>query len=282
MSRIVHTHTNAPDSRHHRREASEFARFVEKLHQQAVESREERWPLYMEAGLGSCQRVLDVGCGPGAVTADVVEAAGGSAKVVALDAAADMLRQAQAYLASRDPVPEHRVPLVQGDGHRLPFPDRTFDAVVCNLYLMWARDPQAAVDEMMRVVRPGGVVLATLEPDFGGKLHYPEDPEIDPVFQGAAIRRRGGDPHIGRKLRALFVRAGLETEVGLGNRRIWTNDEERRSFDRAIDLYRSMLRANGIDEERILSWEAQQRADFDAGISFQFFPQFYAIGRRPV
>jgi ubiquinone/menaquinone biosynthesis C-methylase UbiE len=275
-SRIVHT--SAPDSRHHRRAASEFARFVEKLHQQAIESREERWPLYVDAGLASCGRVLDVGCGPGAVTADVVEAVG-DGDVVALDAASDMLRQARAYLGARDPV-THRVPLVQGDSHRLPFPSGTFDAVVCNLFLMWARDPQAAVDEMARVVRPGGVVLASLEPDFGGKLHYPEDPEIDRVFQGEAIRRRGGDPHIGRKLRALFVRAGLQTVVGLGNRRIWSAEEDRRSFERAIDLYRSMLRANGLSLERISAWEAQQLADFDAGISFQFFPQFYAIGRR--
>lgn len=275
--RVDTVQTAAPDTRHHRRDPTEFARFVEKLHQQAIETREERWPLYVEAGLARCARVLDLGCGPGAVTADVAEASGGA--VVAVDAASDMMSSAQDYLATREPGLSVR--LVQADGHRLAFKDGAFDAVVCNLFLMWAQDPAVSVREMARVVRPGGVVLATLEPDFGGKLHYPEEAEIDEVFRGAAIRRRGGDPHIGRKLRSLFVGAGLETTVGLGNRRIWSVEEEARSFARAVDLYRNMLQVNGVPLAQIAAWEVRQRAAFEDGTSFQFFPQFYALGRKP-
>lgn len=266
----------------HRRGPGEFERFVEKLHQQALESQEERWPLYLEAGLRHANLVLDVGCGPGGVTADVIDASGGT--VVGVDASRDMLDKANAYLGA---APRGRNPLYAGrfrglcaDGHHLPFPDDTFDAVVCNLYLMWAHDPSLAVKEMARVTKANGVVLATLEPDFGGKIHYPEDPEVDPLFRGDAIRQRGGDPHIGRRLRALFVRAGLDTTVGIGNRRIWSPEEDRRSWERASDLYVEMLRRQGFDEDRIEAWQQRQRREFDEGVSLNFFPQFYAVGRK--
>lgn len=259
----------------HRRSAQEFARFVTKLHQQALESQEERWPLYLKAGLRNARRLLDVGCGSGAVTLDLLEACPGT--VVGVDASEDMLETARVYLAQPH---GRRVRLVEADGRRLPFSDGSFDAVVCNLFLMWAGDPWAAVREMARVVRPGGVVLATLEPDFGGKIHWPEDPKVDPIFRGGAIRRRGGDPHIGRKLRALFVRAGLETEVGIGNQRIWSPEEDRRSFERARDLYRSMLAKHGLSEAEIAAWEARQTAEFEEGTALNFFPQFYAIGKK--
>jgi ubiquinone/menaquinone biosynthesis C-methylase UbiE len=257
----------------------DFVRFVRKLHQQAVESREERWPLYMAADLRSCRRVLDVGCGSGAVTMDVSDACGGT--VVGVDASRGMLRQAERYL--RGPPSPHKedVRLVRADGHRLPFPDGVFDAAVCNLVLMWVEDPQRVVNEMARVVRPGGRVLASLEPDFGGKVDHPEDPMVDPVFRGSSIRRRGGDPHIGRKLRALFVRAGLETTVGLGNRRIWSIEEEKRSFLQAREHYRAILARNDIPEHAIDEWERRELQALDEGVAFNFFPQFYALGRKP-
>lgn len=262
-----------------RRSSHDFVRFVRKLHQQAVESREERWPLYMAADLQSCDRVLDVGCGSGAVTMDVVDASGGI--VVGIDPSRSMVRQARSYLHSPGAAHTEDVTILRGDGHRLPFPDGVFDAAVCNLTLMWVEDPQRVVAEMARVVRPGGRVLASLEPDFGGKVAYPEDPMVDPVFKGSSIKKRGGDPHIGRKLRALFVRAGLETTVGLGNRRIWSVEEDRRSFLKAREHYRAILERNGIPEHAIDEWERRERAALDEEVAFNFFPQFYALGRKP-
>lgn len=251
---------------------------MRKLHQQAVESREERWPLYMAADLKSCKRVLDVGCGSGAVTMDVADASGGI--VVGIDPSRSMVRQARNFLKGPGAPHKDSIGLLRGDGHRLPFADGSFDAVVCNLLLMWVEDPQHVVNEMVRVVRPGGRVLASLEPDFGGKVDYPEDPMVDPVFRGASIRRRGGDPHIGRKLRALFVRAGLETTVGLGNRRIWNIEEEKRSFLAAREHYRAILERNGIPEHAIEEWERRELRALDEGVAFNFFPQFYALGRK--
>ena len=60
------------------------------------------------------------------------------------------------------------------------------------------------VSEMVRVTKPKGKILASLEPDYGGKIHWPENQKVDPLFAGEAIQKKGGDPHIGRKLREFF------------------------------------------------------------------------------
>lgn len=257
-----------------RRRPEELDRFREKLHQQALETAEERIPVYLRAGLKGARLVLDVGCGSGAVTHDVATFAGGT--VVGLDQQRELVAAAAKLLAG-----VHNVRLAHAKAERLPFRDSTFDAATCNLLLMWVEDPQRVVAEMARVTKPGGVVVASLEPDFGGKLHWPENPFVDPIFAGAAIRRRGGDPHVGRKLRSLFLRAGLETEVGLANRRIWSPQEDRASFERARGYYRHVLLDNGLTPEQVDAWEEEHRASLEASEEFNFFPQFYAIGRKP-
>jgi SAM-dependent methyltransferase len=201
---------------------------------------------------------------------------------VGVDASRDMLERAQQMFASAGSPQGERVRIVHADAHALPFPDGAFDVAVCNLLLMWVDDPERVVREMTRVVRPGGRGRAPAAPAVGGKIDHPEDPMIDPVFKGASIRRRGGDPHIGRKLRSLFVRAGLETKVGLGNRRIWSVEENRRSFLAAVEHYRAILARNDIPEHAIEEWEKRQLAALDEGVAFDFFPQFYALGRKPV
>lgn len=102
--------------------------------------------------------VLDVACGPGNTTRTLVERLGSDGLAIGLDSAATMLAQ-----AVRDTPDGSPVGYVRGDAVDLPFPASTFDAVSCYgaLYLMEA--PIAALEEMIRVLRPGGriAVLTT-------------------------------------------------------------------------------------------------------------------------
>ncbi|MDD5778367.1 MAG: methyltransferase domain-containing protein [Candidatus Thermoplasmatota archaeon] len=257
----------------HNRSPEELHHFIKKLEQQALETAEERHPLYIRAGLKDAHMVLDVGCGSGAVTKDVAAHTNGT--VVALDDALDLIDTAREILTGLE-----NVVLMAGDAHHLPFRDETFDIALCNLVLMWSEHPQQVVSEMARVVRPGGRVVASLEPDFGGKIHWPENERVDPIFAGEAIRRRGGDPHIGRKLRMLFVRAGLDTEVGIGNQRIWSCTEDRASYTRSRDFYWNVLRRAGLSDREIRTWEQEYLTSLDQGVQVNFFPQFYAIGTK--
>jgi len=249
--------------------------YIKKLELQAIETAEERIPLYLEVGIKDAKLILDVGCGSGVVTRDIAHLTKG--KVIAIDSSKEMIKVAKNVLKMYNNI-ELRV----GKAENLPFKDNTFDIVTCNLLLMWAKNPQKVVNEMTRVTKPGGIVLATLEPDYGGKLHWPENQKVDPIFSGKAIKSKGGDPHIGRKLRALFVRAGLKTKVGIGNNRIWSCEEDKAYYLHARDFYIKALKEAGLSQEEIDKWEYDYLKSLDEGVQLNFFPQFYAIGKKPM
>ncbi|MBM3957553.1 MAG: class I SAM-dependent methyltransferase, partial [Gemmatimonadetes bacterium] len=124
---------------------------------QAARTAPMRRHLYRKASLARRSRVLDVGCGTGGVTAEIAAATAGG--VVGVDRDAGLLEYAASACGTAE--------FVQADCERLPFPDGAFDMVTCHFFLMWARDAGAAVREMVRVLEPGGVLLAAAEPDYG-------------------------------------------------------------------------------------------------------------------
>jgi SAM-dependent methyltransferase len=261
--------------RFHKRTNRELTDFIRKLELQALETAEERLPLYLQVGLKDTHLVLDIGCGSGLVTRDIARLTKGT--VIGMDGSAHLLMVARQILCH-----DQNVILCLGDAQQLPFPDNTFDLVTCNLVLMWADDPQQVVQEMARVVKPNGKVLASLEPDYGGKLHWPENPRVDPLFAGEAIRKKGGDPHIGRKLRSLFVTTGLQTTIGIGNNRIWSCEEDKQYYLHSRDFYIKVLKDAGLSEKEIDQWEFEYLKSLDDGIQLNFFPQFWAIGIKPI
>lgn len=98
--------------------------------------------------------VLDVATGTGAVAIELVRRTG--CNVVGVDQSPEMLAQAERRVAAaglRD-----RIQLVETQAERLPFPDRSFDALTFTYLLRYVEDPGATLRELVRVVRPGGVV----------------------------------------------------------------------------------------------------------------------------
>lgn len=109
------------------------------------------------AGVAPRQRVLDVGCGPGALTAELVKRLGPGA-VVAVDPSASFAD------AVRDRHPD--VGVHRADAERLPLADDTFDGALAQLVVHFMTDPVGGLREMGRVTKPGGVVAACVW-DFG-------------------------------------------------------------------------------------------------------------------
>jgi len=97
------------------------------------------------------QKVLDVGCGPGALTAQLVERVGADA-VSAIDPSDTFV----AAVRSRLPTVDVR----SGSAEHLPFPDDSFDVSLAQLVVHFMTDPVSGLSEMARVTRPGGMVAA--------------------------------------------------------------------------------------------------------------------------
>ena len=112
------------------------------------------------AGVRSGQRVLDVGSGPGALTAELVARVGSSA-VAAIDPSASFVA------AARERLPG--VEVVQESAEQLPYPELTFDATVAQLVVHFMPDPNRGLVEMARVTRRDGVVAACVW-DHAGDL----------------------------------------------------------------------------------------------------------------
>jgi SAM-dependent methyltransferase len=112
------------------------------------------------AGIGAGQRVLDVGCGPGALTAELVSRIGADS-VTAVDPSPPFVQAAIA----RNP----GVRVLEASAEDLPFEDGTFDAALAQLVVHFMADPVAGLTEMRRVTRTGGVVAACVWDLAGGQ-----------------------------------------------------------------------------------------------------------------
>jgi ubiquinone/menaquinone biosynthesis C-methylase UbiE len=105
------------------------------------------------AGVQPGQRVLDVGCGPGALTAELVQRLG-TGSVAAADPSPPFVT------AIRERLPGVRVE--QAPAEQMPFEDGEFDTSLAQLVIAFMQDPLAGVREMARCTRPGGVVAACM------------------------------------------------------------------------------------------------------------------------
>ena len=112
------------------------------------------------AGIVAGQRVLDVGCGPGILTEELVARLGSDA-VAAVDPSSSFVEAARAKLPG--------VTVEQASAEGLPFPDDGFDATLAQLVVHFMPDPVAGLREMRRVTRPGGVVAASVWDHAGGQ-----------------------------------------------------------------------------------------------------------------
>jgi SAM-dependent methyltransferase len=111
------------------------------------------------AGVAPGERALDVGCGPGALTAELAQILGASA-VSAVDPSEPFVEAARARFPDVD--------VRHSGAERLPYPDDSFDCTLASLVVSFMTDPVGGLAEMARVTRPGGLVGATVWDHAGG------------------------------------------------------------------------------------------------------------------
>lgn len=173
----------------------------------------ERGALRLRAG----QRVLDVGCGLGEAVLALAADLGTDGEIVGVDISAEMLSVAR----SRASAAPCRVRFTVGDAQSLVEPDDSFDAVRAERTLQWLTDPQGAVAEMARVVRPGGRV-SLIDTDWSTFAIDIGDDDLAGVVRQAMGTERGRPSHIGRRLEDLVSDAGLTPVARTEATHTWT------------------------------------------------------------
>jgi len=129
--------------------------------------------------LSDVQHVLDVGCGVGHWGGELAKVLPPEARITGIDREASWVEKARERAKLR-PNPE-RFSYRVGEVQRLPFPDDTFDLTTCQTVLIHVPDPAAALAEMIRVTKPGGLVAVAEPNNVASNLH------VDSVSSKASI-----------------------------------------------------------------------------------------------
>jgi SAM-dependent methyltransferase len=194
------------------------------------------------AGVAAGQRVLDVGCGPGALTSELVSRVGPEF-VAAVDPSAPFVAAARA----RNPGVDVR----EASAEELPYAEGAFDAAIAQLVVHFMADPVAGIAEMGRVTRRGGIVAACVWDHAGGHgplgTFWAAARELDPSVHDESQLPGAREGHLAQ----LFEAAGLhdvESTVLSVSREHATFDEWWEPYTRGVGPAGAY--AAGLDPER--------------------------------
>jgi len=232
-----------------------------------------RWTLPLrrylseKAHLDQARLVLEVGCGTGAVLTSLPEFTPAALHGLDIDFAALQFAKTQTTAA-----------LNHGDAFHLPYASASFDAVCCHYLLLWLADPIAALQEMRRVLRPNGSLLVFAEPDYGGRIDYPEALSVLGQWQSAALRQQGADPHAGRRLAAWLHAAGFAQIVTglLGGE--WTAEFNQAEFESEWEIIRHDV-GRAVQLDRLDELQAIDKNARFSGERILYVPTFYGFGK---
>ncbi|MET8856481.1 class I SAM-dependent methyltransferase [Streptomyces sp. NPDC004579] len=179
---------------------------------------------YLLDSLKPHMKILDIGCGPGTITADLAERVP-DGHVTGVDHAPGILDQARRTAAERG---LENVEFAVADVHALEYPDDTFCVVHAHQVLQHVGDPVQALREMHRVTRPGGII-AVRDADYSAMTWYPAVPGIDD-WQDLYLRvarANGGEPDAGRRLTSWARAAGIRDVTATSSTWTFATEDER-------------------------------------------------------
>ena len=199
---------------------------------------------YVRAHLVPGASVLDVGCGPGTITA-AIAALVAPGRVVGLDPSADVVDAARQAAAAAGV----EVEVVVGDVYALDQPDGAFDVVHAHQVLQHLADPAAALREMRRVCRPGGIVAAR-DSIYRSFAWHPRLPALDRwlTVYCAVAEANGGQPDAGSQLRRWALDAGFAAVESSASAWCYSTDDERRWWG---ELWAERVRSTALGTRAI-------------------------------
>lgn len=213
--------------------------------------------LISQMNLTAGMKILDVGCGTGALRKEFDQY-----NWFGIDIDFEALKFDKKNNESQN--------LAGANGLSLPFPNKNFDLVYAHFLLLWIKKPEQLIQEMARVTKNGGYVTFFGEPDHNGRIDYPRHNELIGRDQTNSLLTQGADITAGRRLGELLVTAKLndvrfgviggewfaDQKTDILENSVLKSDLSFLSKNKNIDGY---LRNNG---------------------AFIYIPTFYASGKR--
>jgi ubiquinone/menaquinone biosynthesis C-methylase UbiE len=166
--------------------------------QQAKWTRNLRAYIFDKIKLDDATRVLEVGCGTGAILSELPP----HIRLHGLDIDPAALLQCKIHAST--------ALLTLGDALSLPYSDKSFAVVYCHFLLLWVRDPSQALLEIKRVAKEGGHIIAFAEPDYSNRIDKPDELAQLGKWQTDALKKQGADPGFGARLAESFFQAGIQ------------------------------------------------------------------------
>ena len=221
---------------------------------------------------GADESVLSVGCGPGFETTALAQYIGGDGSITGIDVNEEVLA------AARDRSGElPQVSFDQGNIVDLPVPDESYDLAIAKQVLYAVSDIEAALDELFRVIRPGGRVAVTAGDKRTHVKHTPTDrmQRADEIYRAdidhsqLGTRLVGWLPEAGFTVEDIVPRAKIQTEI---------NDQ----IEQGIGVQRGLLEASdAFDSEEVDTWEQDVRELDATGQFLSCSTSFLYIARKP-
>ena len=159
----------------------------------------------------SGETALDIGCGTGAEVRRLARLVGPEGRAVGVEPHPDLRAEAERRTADEGVEAE----FVDADALALPFEDGSVDVVRSERVFQHLPDPEGAIAEIVRVLRPGGRV-AIIDSDWGTAIYFPGDPDVVRRLNVSSMSR-SANPFAGRTLRGQLTRAGLTVDPDIGS-----------------------------------------------------------------
>lgn len=258
---------------------------LDRLESQAVSMDKLLDQEFQILGLRPNLRVLDAGCGSGAVTRKISRLVYPET-VVGMDIDPIFIEQAGKDAVNRG---IENIQFDLGNIDSMDYEEESFDLSYCRLVLMHVSDPVRSVKEMRRVTRSGGyVAVSDVEDDL--MTAYPDTPISWDVWKkyGEYVARKGMDRHIGRQLYSILTRAGLES-VSIHPMPLFATAADREALRSLVSVGSGILLSA---KEGMISGGYTSEEEFDSAIEeldqstedeggFRMACSFLAVGKVP-